>query len=73
MGTRPEAIRTLVALLKYGDVPHLFSTLNEKITVEEIQSRAAANRPLFLSHIRSLGVERLSDRQALANLSLIHI
>ena len=63
----PAQFATLINLLKAHDLQHLFSTLHAKSTIEELQSLNASNRPMLLAHLQKLGVEKLSDRQALAN------
>lgn len=36
-------------------------------TLGDLQARLAANRPLFLSHLKAIGVSKLGERQSLAN------
>ena len=36
-------------------------------TLGDLQARLAANRPLFLSHLKAVGVSKLGERQSLAN------
>ena len=63
----PEQYATILNLLKASSLDHLFSTLNEKTSLSEMQSKLASNRPLLLNHLKDLGVEKLGERQALAN------
>jgi len=62
-----EQLVTLLNLLHYADLPHLFSVLNESTTLVELQQKAATTRPLLLSYLRELGVQKLGERQSLAN------
>lgn len=41
--------------------------LYERTTLHELQSYLTTNRPAFLGFLKSLGVEKLGERQALAN------
>ena len=50
---------TLSSLLASCDLEHHTSALVDKTTIDELQSRLLANRPLFLEHIRNLGLTRL--------------
>ena len=49
----PEQYATILNLLKASSLDHLFSTLNEKTSLSEMQSKLASNRPLLLNHLRS--------------------
>jgi hypothetical protein len=62
-----EQFATLLNLLKAHDLQHLFGVLHEQTSLTDLQTRLASHRPLLLSHLQKLGVEKLSDRQALAN------
>ena len=48
--------------------PPLFDAQREN-RLSEMQSKLASNRPLLLNHLKDLGVEKLGERQALANAS----
>ena len=63
----PEQYATILNLLKASSLDHLFSTLNEITSLSEMQAKLASNRPLLLNHLKDLGVEKLGERQALAN------
>ena len=62
-----EQFVTLINLLKAHDLAHLFGTLHEQTSLPELQALLSSHRPLLLEHLRKLGVEKLGDRQALAN------
>jgi hypothetical protein len=54
------------SLLASISLDHLAPCL-EKDSLADLQARLAANRPLFMEHIRRLGVTKLGERQKLAN------
>ena len=59
---------TLQSLLVDAALPHLAERLVGKgASLGDLRSRLSSNRPLFLSHLRELGVDKLGDRQRLAN------
>ena len=59
---------TLPMLLKEAGLSHLIDPLLDKgATMVGFQALLSTNRPRFLAHLRELGVERLGDRQAVAN------
>ena len=60
-------LATLAELLEAHGLERLVETLHEKASLADLQSRLASNRPLMLAHLKAIGVDRLGDRQALAN------
>ena len=67
MVQQQQHFATILNLLQAHELQHLFAALNEKTTLSDLQRENATGRPLLLAHLRSLGVEKLGDRQALAN------
>lgn len=57
----------LGAFLQAEGLSELGPTLFEKITLSEMQSLLASNRPKFLTKLKELGIVRLGERQKLAN------
>ena len=60
-------LTSLDSLLEASELGYLAADLADKTSVSDLQSRLLANRPLFLDHIRLLGVTKLGERQKLAN------
>lgn len=57
---------TLESLLDSVGLTELADAFTAKSTLNDLQSRLAANRPHFLAFVRELGVDKLPDRQKLA-------
>jgi hypothetical protein len=58
---------TLAALCESCGLDHHILALEGNLTLADLQSRLLANRPLLLEHLRGLGMEKLAERQRLAN------
>lgn len=63
----PVETHTLTSLLEAAGLEHLHACLVDKTSLDEMQSRLLANRPLFLEFLRGHGVDKLGERQKLAN------
>lgn len=66
-GKMATEMHTLSSLLTASGLEHMFAALRDKVKLDELQSRLLANRPMFLEHLRSLGIDKLAERQKLAN------
>ncbi|KAL1519163.1 hypothetical protein AB1Y20_003423 [Prymnesium parvum] len=53
--------------LQRYDLAELGPRLIDKLSIREMQGLLAANRPFFLERLRQAGIEKLIDRQKLAN------
>ena len=58
---------TLLTLLKEAGLETYFGTLNATTTLLELHERLVSNRPKFLAFVKECGLERLAERQVLAN------
>lgn len=62
----PSPFAALLPLLQAHSLQHLFPVLQD-ITLDDLQTRLASNRPMLLTYLKELGVIKLGERQALAN------
>ena len=57
---------TISNLLQANDLSHVFTHLKDE-SLCDMQKLQSSNRPRLLSHLKGLGVDKLGDRQAIAN------
>lgn len=64
----PKERHTLRSLLDEAGLPHLEAVIDGGgASLTDLQARLSSNRPMLLTYLRDLGIERLGERQQLAN------